>query len=89
MDGSVGQIHQITNFKDTEEKGMIQLIPDNSLSINGILDIKINSITIWNDVDISISISKGSTFSIDPNDNETGNHFGNQQVYGIVSHLIV
>lgn len=77
MDGSVGHIHQITNFKDNKEKGRIQLTLDNSLSINGTVDIKLNGITIWNDVDISISISKGSTFSIDPNDNETGNHFGN------------
>ena len=38
-------------------------------------------ITLWNNVDISISISKGSTFSIDPNDNETGN----QQVYGLLA----
>ena len=89
MDGSLGHIHQITNFKDNEGKGMIQLTPDNSLSINGTVDIKWNGITIWNDVDISISISKGSTFSIDPNDNETVNHFGNQQIYGIVSRLIV
>ena len=89
MDGSVGHIHQITNFKDNKEKGRIQLTLDDSLSINGTVDIKINGITIWNDVDISISISKGSKFSIDPNDNETGNHFGNQQVYGIVSRLIV
>jgi hypothetical protein len=89
MDGSLGHIHQITNFKDNEEKGMIQLTSDNSLSINGTVDIKINGRTIWNDVDILISISKGNTFSIDPNDKETGNHFGNQQVYGIVTRLIV
>lgn len=89
MDGSIGHIHQITNFKDNEEKGMIQLTSDNSLLINGTVDIKINGRTIWNDVDILVSISKGSTFSIDPNDKETGNHFGNQQVYGIVTRLIV
>ena len=40
MDGSLGHIHQITNFKDNEGKGMIQLTPDNSLSINGTVDIK-------------------------------------------------
>jgi hypothetical protein len=89
MHGSLGHIHQITNFKDNEEKGMIQLTSDNSLSINGTVDFKINGRTIWNDVDILISIPKGSTFSIDSNDKETGNHFGNQQVYGIVTRLIV
>ena len=94
MDGSMGHIHQITNFSANEDDGgvIIQLISDNnsnSLSINGTADIKINGITIWNDVDLSITISKGNTITIDPDDKDTGNHFGNQQVYGIVNRLIV
>ena len=88
MDGSRGHIHQITNFS-TKENEMIQLTPDNnSLSINGTADIKINGITIWNNVDLSIII-KESTITIDPNDKQTDNHFGDQQVYGIVNRLIV
>ncbi|MFB5601217.1 MAG: hypothetical protein ACE5SW_13440 [Nitrososphaeraceae archaeon] len=89
MDGSRGHIHQITNFS-TNHKELIQITPDNdSLSINGTADIKINGITIWNDVDLSVIISKNSTIIIDPNDRQTDNHFGDQQVYGIVNRLIV
>ena len=90
MDGSRGHIHQITNFSANENE-MIQLTPDNnnSLSINGTADIKINGKTIWNNVDLSIIMSKGSTITIDPNDKQTDNHFGDQQVYGIVNRLIV
>lgn len=92
MDGSRGHIHQITNFSTNENK-MIQLTPytpdNNSLSINGTADIKINGKTIWNNVDLSIIMSKGSTITIDPNDKQTDNHFGDQQVYGIVNRLIV
>ena len=89
MDGSRGHIHQITNFSGNENE-LIQLTPENdSVSINGTADIKINGITIWNDVDISVIISKGSTIIIDPNDKQTDNHFGDQQVYGIVNRLIV
>ena len=89
MDGSRGHIHQITNFRPDENE-MIKPTPDNnSLSINGTADIKINGKTIWNNVDLSIIISKGSTITIDPNDKQTDNHFGNQQVYGIVNRLIV
>jgi hypothetical protein len=88
MDGSRGHIHQITNFS-TKENEMIQLTPNNnSLSINGTADIKINGITIWNNVDLSIII-KESTITIDPNDKQTDNHFGDQQIYGIVNRLIV
>jgi hypothetical protein len=89
MDGSRGHIHQITNFS-TNENAMIQFTPNNnSLSINGTADIKINGKTIWNNVDLSIIMSKGSTITIDPNDKQTDNHFGDQQVYGIVNRLIV
>ena len=89
MDGSRGHIHQITNFS-TNENAMIQFTPNNnSLSINGTADIKINGKTIWNNVDLSIIMSKGSTITIDPNDKQTDNHFGDQQIYGIVNRLII
>jgi hypothetical protein len=89
MDGSRGHLHQITNFS-TNENAMIQFTPNNdSLSINGTADIKINGKTIWNNVGLSIIMSKGSTITIDPNDKQTDNHFGDQQVYGIVNRLIV
>ena len=90
MDGSMGHIHQITNFSANKNE-MIQLTPNNnnSLSINGTVDIKINGKTIWNNVDLSIIMSNGSTITIDPNDKQTDNHFGDQQVYGIVNRLIV
>ena len=90
MDGSMGHIHQITNFSANKNE-MIQLTPDNnnSLSINGTVDIKINGKTVWNNVDLSIIMSKGSTITIDPNDKQTDNHFGDEQVYGIVNRLIV
>ncbi|HSE99292.1 MAG TPA: hypothetical protein VLA48_00215 [Nitrososphaeraceae archaeon] len=95
MDGSMGHIHQITNFSANEDEGGVIILStsdnnsNNSLSINGTADIKINGITIWNDAEVSITISKGNTITIDPDDKDTGNHFGNQQVYGIVNRLIV
>jgi hypothetical protein len=95
MDGSMGHIHQITNFSANEDDGGVIILStsdnnsNNSLSINGTADIKINGITIWNDAEVSITISKGNTITIDPDDKDTGNHFGNQQVYGIVNRLIV
>ena len=95
MDGSMGHIHQITNFSANEDDGGMIILStsdnnsNNSLSINGTADIKINGITIWNDAEVSITISKGNTITIDPDDKDTGNHFGNQQVYGIVNRLIV
>ena len=89
----MGHIHQITNFSEKEDDRDVIILPtsdnNNSLSINGTADIKINGITIWNDAKVSITISKGNTITIDPDDKDTENHFGNQQVYGIVNRLII
>ncbi|HET7643928.1 MAG TPA: hypothetical protein VFK40_10505 [Nitrososphaeraceae archaeon] len=92
MDGSRGHIHQITNFSANENDKMNQLISSensNNLTINGTADIKINGRTIWSHAELSITISNNSTITIDPNDKQTDNHFGDQQVYGIVNRLIV
>lgn len=87
MDGSKGHIHEISNFKSTTENG-IELTQDNNLSVDGTSDIKINGINIWEEARISILISNGNTITIDPDDNDTEDHFGGQPVYGIVTRLI-
>jgi uncharacterized cupredoxin-like copper-binding protein len=91
MDGTKPHIHQITNFQKTIDKRqqMVQLTPDNSLSINGTVDVKINGINIWHNAHVSILISKGNTIAIRLNDKDTENHFGQQPVLGIVNRLIL
>lgn len=88
MDGRTPHIHQITNFRPYDNEDPIRLAEDESIAINGIADIKINGMIVWKDADISISISKGNIFSLDPDDEDTENHFGDQFVYGIVTRLI-
>jgi hypothetical protein len=89
MDGSKPHIHQITDFRPYDNSvEPIALTRDYNLSVNGTADIKINGVTVWEDADVSISISKGNIFIFDPNDLDTDNHFGDQQVYGIVARLI-
>jgi hypothetical protein len=88
MDGRTPHIHQITNFRPYDNEDSIRLTEDESIMIDGIADIKIDGIVVWEDVDTTISISKGNTFSLDPDDEDTENHFGDQFVYGIVTRLI-
>jgi hypothetical protein len=88
MDGRTPHIHQITNFRPYDNEDPIGLTEDESITIDGIADIKINGMVVWEDADISISISHGSVFSLDPDDEDTENHFGDQFVYGIVTRLI-
>ncbi len=88
MDGTKPHIHQITNFKKASPQ-IVQLTPDNSLSVNGTVDVKINGVIVWHNAHVSILISKGNTIAIRLNDKDTQNHFGEQPVLGIVTRLIV
>jgi len=88
MDGSKPHIHQITRFKPYANENPIELTEDGNLIVNGTADVKINGIVVWKGADISVSISRGNVFSIDPDDRDTGNHFENQSVYGVVTRLI-
>ena len=88
MDGSKPHIHQITDFRPYDNSvEPIALTRHYTLSVTGTADIKINGVTVWEDADVSISISKGNTFIFDPDDLDTEDHFGDQQVYGIVTGL--
>jgi hypothetical protein len=88
MDGRGPHIHQITDFNPYDNEQPIVLPEEESVVINGTADIKINGMVVWDRADISITISKGNTFYIDPDDKDTDGHFGDQQVYGIVTRLI-
>jgi hypothetical protein len=88
MDGTRPHGHQITDFRPYNNEKSITLSKDNSSSVNGTADIKINNAVVWENADVSISISKGNIFIFDPNDVATDDHFGHQQVYGIVGRLI-
>ncbi len=88
MDGSKPHIHQIVNLNTYDDEEPIALSEDKNLSLNGTADIKINGVLVWDNANVSISISNGNTFNIDPSDLDTQNHFGDQQVFGIVTRLI-
>ena len=60
-----------------------------SLSVNGTIDVKINGIDVWKDVNASISISKGNVMAIHLNDKQTDGHFGKQQVFGVVTRMVM
>ena len=63
----------------------IQISPDRSVSISGILDVGTNDNSAWNDA--TINVLKGRTISIDLADEDTERHFMGQQIYGIVKGL--
>jgi len=94
IDGSKPHMHQITTFQKAItttaiQQQTIQLTPDNTVSINGTVDVKINGVVVWHNAHVSIQILKGNTIAIRLNDKDTEDHFGAQPVSGIVTRLIM
>ena len=83
VNGANNHTHQLSNFR-VNNNSPIQLSPDNSLSISGILNVGTAGNNAWNDVNTTVIISNGRTISISLDDNDTQRHFMDQQIYGIV-----
>ena len=86
VNGANNHTHQLSNFR-VNNQSPIQLNPDNSLSISGILDVGTQGNKAWNNVNTTVIISKGRTISISLDDNATHRHFMEQQIYGIVKEI--
>ncbi len=86
-DGSVSHTHELVNLI-VEGGHPIQIMSNGNASIVGMIDIKLNGISLWNAVKTTILISKGSTVTIMLNDLDTHHHFMKQPIYGIVDRLM-
>jgi hypothetical protein len=85
--GTSNHTHQLSNFRVNKSDVPIQLTPDKSLSISGILDVGTNGNSAWNDVNTTLDVSNGRTISIRLADEDSDRHFMGQQIYGIVEKL--
>ncbi len=86
--GTSNHTHQLSNFRiSSSNNSSIQLTPDKSVSISGIVDVGTNGKKAWNDVNATVVISKGRTITISLADEDTQSHFMGQQIYGIVKKI--
>jgi len=86
--GTSNHTHQLSNFRiSSSNNSSIQLTPDKSVSISGIVDVGTNGKKAWNDVNATVVISKGRTIAISLADEDTKSHFMGQQIYGIVKKI--
>ncbi|HKG88624.1 MAG TPA: hypothetical protein VKA95_09885 [Nitrososphaeraceae archaeon] len=83
--GNRWHTHELINFKTNNNT--IQLSPDESLSLPGTVDVKLNNTIPWNNTKTIINISKGNTITINLNNEDTDNHFIGQPIYGIVKSI--
>lgn len=86
--GADNHTHQLGNFR-INENAPIQLSPDKSISLSGIIDVGTNGNKAWDNVNATVDISKGRSITISLADEDTERHFMGQQIYGIVKGLTV
>lgn len=84
--GADNHTHQLGNFR-INENAPIQLSPDKSISLSGILDVGTNGNKAWDNVNATVDISKGRSITISLSDEDTERHVMGQQIYGIVKGL--
>ena len=84
-DGTRWHTHEFINFKTNDSKVMLD--PERNLSTSGIVDVKLNNLIPYNNTDINITVSKGDTIKFMLDNEDTGNHFFNQPIYGIVKSI--
>ncbi|WP_148686796.1 hypothetical protein [Candidatus Nitrosocosmicus hydrocola] len=84
--GNKHHTHDLINFEQ-DNKTQIQIKGNNSLSVKGVVDIKLNNNTPWNNTNVNIDIEKDNTIAIKLDNNQTSNHFEGQKIYGIVTSI--
>jgi hypothetical protein len=83
-DGNRWHTHDLIDFQQ-DNNTKVKLTSDNSLSMKGLVDVKLNNTIPWNNTNVDVSISKGNTINIKLNNEQTSNHFQGQSIYGIVT----
>jgi|SoiMethySBSTD1v2_1073268.scaffolds.fasta_scaffold02655_10 hypothetical protein len=86
VNGAENHTHQLGNFTVIENTPL-QLSPDKSISLSGILDVGTNGNNAWDNVNATVDVSKGRSITINLADEDTERHFMGQQIYGIVKGL--
>jgi hypothetical protein len=88
VNGAENHTHQLSNFR-VNDNAPIQLSPDTSVSLSGLMDVGTNGNTAWDNVNATVDISKGRSIAIALADEDTQRHFMGQEIYGIVHKLKV
>ena len=92
FDGTNRHYMILMNFKqDNATAGTIQVQPDGTTTIQGILDVIEKKDILnpeWSDVNTQIMINKYNTISINVDDAQTDQHFNGQPLRGVVDEFV-
>jgi hypothetical protein len=84
--GTSTHTHEFLKFVPTG--GNATLGSDNSLHLNGLMDVGTDHRVVWKNVHSLIDIKGGKTISISVDDKETNNHFAGQPIFGVATSVI-
>jgi hypothetical protein len=84
--GTASHTHEFEKFVPIG--GNVTLGSDNSVHLNGLIDVGTNHRTVWKNVHSVFDMKGGKAMFISVNDQETNNHFAGQPIYGVVTSLI-
>jgi hypothetical protein len=83
--GSSPHTHLIAKFRQSNNT-LLQLNPDNNIVIHGVANVGFNkNPSQWPNVNTTISIYQGKAISIKLDNSQTGEHFANTPIYGVVN----
>ena len=92
LDGTNRHYMILMNFKqDNATAGTIQVQPDGTTTIKGILDVIEKSDFLnpeFDDVNTTITINKYNTISINIDDAQTNQHFAGQPIRGVIDEFV-
>jgi hypothetical protein len=80
-DASNYHTHTLGNFT-SDVNPQISIDPNNTTKIKGKIDVGLNGETAWKQVSSDITLFKNKTITIALDDEDTEDHFAQQQIYG-------
>jgi hypothetical protein len=85
--GTSGHGHEFLNFETTDDVDISA--EDQTISIEGTMDVGTNRAVSWEDVPSEIVIEGGRIIRVSVDDEATGEHFSGQSVHGNVTSLSI
>jgi hypothetical protein len=85
--GTATHTHEFQNLRPNPEFAAIRLGPNNTVSLQGLMDVGTNKKVVWKDVPATLFLKGGKTISILVDDAATNKHFAAQPILGVASTL--
>ena len=84
-DGTTSHTHELQNFVPTGNSTDIVMTPNDTVILEGEIDVGTNGAISWENVPASIYLGNGQTIAVSLDDQATNSHFGGQTVFGLVT----